>query len=123
LCRAEAGAALAARLRGAPGARRAWAARELAGIAPAEAVTAIVDLLDERDAEVRRGLRSALSVAVESRRAQPAIRAELEPGRFAARPLVARIDLLRSLGPQLPRYPGAAAALAQVSHSDASFRT
>jgi HEAT repeat protein len=123
LCRPAAGLALAEVLRSASGTTRVLAARELATLAPRDAIPTVVALLDDADADVRRGLRRALSVAAQSPRAKAAIQAELRGERFAKRPLRARIDLLRSLGEKLPSFDGAGPALARALASDASFRT
>lgn len=101
----------------------ARAASELALFAPDEAVPIIVGLLDRAGGDVRRELRAALSTAAKRRRARRSVEAELAAGTFAARPLVTRIDLLRSIGPLLAELPGAAPALQSVLGGDRSFRT
>jgi len=104
-------------------ARRGAIAMELVLTAPAEAIGAIVDVLHLATDEQRAELRAALSTAAGTRRARPAVARELEAARFAQRPLIARIDLLRSIGPGLTTAPGAGAALQQVLSTDHSFRT
>ncbi|RLB52265.1 MAG: hypothetical protein DRI90_22335, partial [Deltaproteobacteria bacterium] len=103
--------------------RRVWAARELAGIAPDQAIAPIVDQLDKGDQATRRGMRAALAAAARHQRGRSAVLDELAPQRFASRSLVARIDLLRALGPTITELPPARPALAAVLAADDSFRT
>ncbi|MBI4953920.1 MAG: hypothetical protein HY908_17985, partial [Myxococcales bacterium] len=102
---------------------RAVAARELAVADPVPAVRAITDAFGSADEADRRTLRAALSKAAEMRRARPAFESLLEPGAFAARPVVTQIDVLRSLGERLTEYAAAPRALAALVAADGSFRT
>ena len=99
------------------------AAQELALIAPAEAVPLIASALAKADDAGRRDLRSALSRAATAPRSWPAFAEEIAPARLGARPLNARIDLLRAAGPSLPQIEGAAPAFASLATPDAPMRT
>jgi HEAT repeat protein len=123
-CRAIAEVALGAALRAEPpGPRQTAAAHELATVAPHAAPPLIAAVLDAGPVEVRRSLRAALGVAVRSSQGRAAAASLLEPGRFGAFSLVARIDLLRAVGTALPSLPHAGAALASTAAADRSFRT
>jgi HEAT repeat protein len=67
-------------------------------------------------------LRTALALAADQPRASSAFAAELEPGRFASRPLTSRIDLLRALGANLRAIEAGREAFAATAR-DRSFRT
>ncbi|MBW2457160.1 MAG: HEAT repeat domain-containing protein [Deltaproteobacteria bacterium] len=124
LCRPQATASLTTTVqKEPPGKRRGWAARELATIAPGKAVGTIVEVLDQGDKDTRRGMRGALATAVRHQRGRSAALTELDPQRFAGRPLVTRIDVLRALGPTLGSLAPARPALASVIAADDSFRT
>jgi hypothetical protein len=128
-CRGQAKEALVAALKAEPsGESRVWAARELALLAPADAVEPILGLLDEGDQArsgnaIRRGLRAALASAARHTRAKNAVAALLVPARFAELSLVQRIDFLRAIGGELPAIAGAGDALAAVLAADASLST
>ena len=106
-----------------PDAARIAAAAELSLLAPAESVPVILDALPSVKDATRRELRTSLAHAAKSERSWPAFARELEAERLAARPEVARIDLLRALGSSLPRVAGAPAALTSLATPEASFRT
>ena len=119
-CGTIAAQALAAALPGAKDPALEDLASELALIAPAEAVRAMLPLFDEKQVARRRSLRVALARAAASPRATDALRAALADRSLSQ---TALLDLLRALGPRLPNYGNdAAAALARVSGSDQSFR-
>lgn len=133
-CRGAATEALTQAMKSeAPGKRRVVAARELADIAPMAAVDAILAVLADgstapkasgADDVVRRGLRSALGIALKHKRAERVVRERLAPARFAKLSLVERIDLLRALGPRLAELsPIAGPALGGLLDARASFRT
>jgi len=95
-------------------------ASELALIDPAEAVRAILPLLEEKQVARRRVLRVALGRAATSERAGDALRAALTDPALSE---TALLDLLRSLGPRLPSFgKEAAAALGRLSAPGQSFR-
>jgi HEAT repeats len=131
-CRTQAATALDASMKSAgPGQTRVWAARELADIAPQDAVRAILGVLEEGSTapaepggkdEVRRGLRGSLATAAKHPRAKDAVGELLGKG-FAALTLVQKIDLLRAVGAQLGEQPQGATALAAAQQQDAGFRT
>lgn len=106
-----------------PKAAHARAAAELALYAPEQTISLVADHLHQASDEVRRMLRGALATAAKRRRARPRVRAALVSASFAGRPLVTRIDLLRSFGPVLASAEGAPAALRNVLADDRSFRT
>lgn len=110
-------------LREAPDAAKLVAAEELSLLAPAEAVPVLLDAIAPASPPVRQRLREALAHAAKSDRAVAALVAELEAARFAARPEVARIDLLRALGPRIATAEGGVAAFASLSAGAPSFRT
>jgi len=99
------------------------AARELALIAPGEAIPVLLDAIARAKDATRKELRAALAQAAQSDRAAEALVAELAAGRFGARPEVARIDLLRAMGPALGRVQGAGSAFQGTVGPSASFRT
>jgi HEAT repeats len=107
--------------RGAPRAKL-LAADELAALAPAEAVTPLLDALAAADDATRRDLRAALARAARDPRAYRALGDELAPARFAARPETVAIDLLRAAGPSLAQVRGGAAAFDGLATPAASFR-
>ncbi|WP_437898172.1 HEAT repeat domain-containing protein [Sorangium sp. So ce124] len=94
---------------GAPAARVA-AARELALVAPAEAIPALLDALAGARGGARRELRAALALAARSERAASVVEEEVQLERLRARPEDAQLDLLRALGPALGRVKGGGAA-------------
>jgi HEAT repeat protein len=119
--RASAPALVALLGKGAPR-TRVLAAEELAALAPAEAVPALLDALAHADDNTRRDLRAALARAAGSARAASALRDELAADRLATRTDVVAIDLLRAVGPALVRVEGGAAAFASQSARATSFR-
>ncbi|WP_437678489.1 HEAT repeat domain-containing protein [Sorangium sp. So ce131] len=109
-CGRAAAPALAAIVKeGAPGAKVA-AARELALVAPAEAIPALLDALPGARGATRREIRAALALAARSERAAPAVEDEVQLDRLRARPEDVQLDLLRALGPALGRVKGGSAA-------------
>lgn len=96
-------------------------ANELAVVAPARAVRAIAPLLAPPDPDLRRRLRVALADAARAPKADAAVRAVLADAQLGT---VAAIDVLRALGPYLPRFePQAGRALSRLAVRGASFRT
>jgi hypothetical protein len=96
-------------------------ADELALIAPDRAVEVIVPLLGSSSSERRRELRVVLARASDAPRARAAVFAALGDRSLSE---VARIDLLRALGPRVIRFrPAASQAFARLATSHASFRT
>lgn len=133
-CRGAATVALTETLSSeAPGKRRVIAARELADVAPAAAVGAILEVLEDGSTapgesgakdDVRRGLRRALSTAAKHKRAHRAVQDVLAASTFAKLSLVKRIDLLRALGKTIAAHqPAAGAALASLNRAEPTFRT
>jgi hypothetical protein len=132
-CRSSASKALADAVRRLPpGRERVWAARDLAGIAPAAAIGVILDVLADGSTapaepggqdDVRRGLRASLATAARHKRAQRAVDEALAPKAFGGRSLVEKIDLLRAIGPGLAEHPDASMALRNTLQQDESFRT
>ncbi|MDC0682561.1 HEAT repeat domain-containing protein [Sorangium atrum] len=94
---------------GAPAAR-VVAARELALVAPVEAIPALLDALAGARGAARRELRAALALAARSERAASVVEEEMQLERLRARPEDAQLDLLRALGPALGRVKGGGAA-------------
>ena len=131
-CRSTSTPALIEELKSRSGQQRVWAARELADLSPADAVTSIMGVLDASSTApakpggadvVRRGLRAALAIAAERRRARDAVASLLEQEAYAQLSLVKRIDLLRALGPRIATHEGARTALQAVLASDGTMRT
>ncbi|WP_159396741.1 HEAT repeat domain-containing protein [Sorangium cellulosum] len=122
-CGRAAAPALAAIVKeGAPGAKVA-AARELALVAPAEAIPALLDALPGARGATRREIRAALALAARSERAAPAVEDEVQLDRLRARPEDVQLDLLRALGPSLGRVKGGGAAFqALASAQGAPFQ-
>lgn len=102
---------------------RILAANELSLVAPAESVPVLLDAIPKASDVVRRALRAALAHAAKSDRSRAALAAELALDRYKARPLVARIDLLRAAAPRLSAIDGASAAFDSVATPGADFRT
>ncbi len=116
--------------REAPGQRRVWAARELAGLDPRRAIAPILEVLTDGSTapersgqadDVRRRLRGALAIAARNERAKAAVAEALAPGAFDALGKVAKVDFLRAVGPALTDVSGGAEAFARA-RSDTSFR-
>ncbi|WP_437877340.1 HEAT repeat domain-containing protein [Sorangium sp. So ce513] len=121
-CGRAAAPALAELVKGGAAAARVAAARELALVAPAEAVPALLDALAGARGATRRELRSALATAARSERAAAAVEEEVQLERLRARPEDAQLDLLRALGPSLGRVRGGGAAFqALASAAGAPF--
>lgn len=118
-CGREAADSLVAALGELPPRAQPLMAAELALVAPARAVSAIVPRLSERPVERRRLLRVALARAVQSGQAEAAVREQL---RNAELPAVALLDLLRALGDEISAYPEAGPAVARLA-ADPAFRT
>ncbi|WP_437690683.1 HEAT repeat domain-containing protein [Sorangium sp. So ce176] len=107
---------------GGAAAARVAAARELALVAPAEAVLALLDALAAARGATRKELRAALALAARSERAAPVVEEEVQLDRLRARPEDAQLDLLRALGPSLGRVRGGGAAFqALASAAGAPF--
>ena len=81
------------------------------------AIAALLDALPKVDDAVRRELRAALARAAKNPRAFPALEEELAPAKLAARPEIARVDLLRAIGPSLGQVRGAGEAFASLAAS------
>ncbi|WP_437280126.1 HEAT repeat domain-containing protein [Sorangium sp. So ce375] len=109
-CGRAAAPALEEIVKGGAAAARLAAARELALVAPAEAISALLDALAGARGAARRDLRAALALAARSERAAPVVEDELQLERLRARPEDAQLDLLRALGPALGRVKGGGAA-------------
>ncbi|WP_437735389.1 HEAT repeat domain-containing protein [Sorangium sp. So ce1335] len=121
-CGRAAAPALAEVVKGGAAAARVAAARELALVAPAEAVPALLDALAGARGATRRELRAALATAARSERAAPVVEEEVQLDRLRARPEDAQLDLLRALGPSLGRVKGGGAAFqALASATGAPF--
>lgn len=115
--------ALGKLVREAPDAVRIAAAEEMALVAPPEAIAAILDVLATLPDPVRRDLRASLARAAASAKARPALADWMAPDRFGKLPDLARIDLLRAMGPVLPDVEGGKQALFGLAGKDAPFRT
>ncbi|WP_437289217.1 HEAT repeat domain-containing protein [Sorangium sp. So ce406] len=121
-CGRAAAPALAEIVKGGAPAARVMAARELALVAPAEAVPALLDALAAARGATRKELRAALALAARSERAAPVVEEEVQLDRLRARPEDAQLDLLRALGPSLGRVRGGGAAFqALASAAGAPF--
>jgi len=131
-CRAHGAEALTSAVkREGPGQRRVWAARELAGLDPRRAIAPILAVLTQGSTapkqsgqadDVRRRLRGALAVAARNKRAKSAVAQALTPATFDALDPIAKVDLLRAVGPKLPTMLGGPEAFARVRSTDESFR-
>ncbi|WP_437510470.1 HEAT repeat domain-containing protein [Sorangium sp. So ce1099] len=121
-CGRAAAPALAEIVKGGAAAARVAAARELALVAPAEAIPALLDALAGARGATRRELRAALALAARSERAASVVEEEVQLDRLRARPEEAQLDLLRALGPSLGRVKGGGAAFqALASAASAPF--
>ncbi|MGK3990684.1 HEAT repeat domain-containing protein [Sorangium sp. So ce136] len=121
-CGRAAAPALAEIVKGGAAAARVAAARELALVAPAEAIPALLDALAGARGAMRRELRAALALAARSERAAGVVEEEVQLDRLRARPEEAQLDLLRALGPSLGRVKGGGAAFqALASAASAPF--
>ncbi|WP_437578653.1 HEAT repeat domain-containing protein [Sorangium sp. So ce887] len=121
-CGRAAAPALAEIVTGGGSAAKVAAARELALVAPAEAIPALLDALPGARGATRRDLRAALALAARSQRAAPVVEEEVQMERLRARPEDAQLDLLRALGPALGRVRGGSAAFqALASAASAPF--
>ncbi|AUX29487.1 MULTISPECIES: HEAT repeat domain-containing protein [Sorangium] len=121
-CGRAAAPALAEIVKGGAAAAKVAAARELALVAPAEAIPALLDALAGARGATRRDLRAALALAARSERAAPVVEEEVQIDRLRARPEAAQLDLLRALGPALGRVKGGGAAFqALASAAPAPF--
>jgi HEAT repeat protein len=101
---------------------RIAAARELALVAPGDAIPALLEAIAAANDAMRRELRAALGQAAQSDRSREALAAEVAQDRFRARPEVAQIDFLRAMGPALGQVAGAGAAFHGLATPAASFR-
>ncbi|MFO0587088.1 MAG: HEAT repeat domain-containing protein [Polyangiaceae bacterium] len=99
------------------------AAEELALVAPGEAIGAILDALPKAPDPVRRDLRAALARAANSPKAKGEVADWLVPAKFGALGDVAKVDLLRAMGPVLPEIEGGKKALFGLLTKEAPFRT
>ncbi|MGK3966229.1 HEAT repeat domain-containing protein [Sorangium sp. So ce118] len=121
-CGRAAAPALAEIVKGGAAAARVAAAREIALVAPAEAIPALLDALAGARGATRRELRAALAMAARSERAAGVVEEEVQLDRLRARPEEAQLDLLRALGPSLGRVKGGGAAFqALASAASAPF--
>ncbi|MEM1029041.1 MAG: HEAT repeat domain-containing protein [Myxococcota bacterium] len=118
--------------REAPGQRRVWAARELAGLDARAAIEPIVAVLAEGSTapeasgqadRVRRRLRGALAIAARDQRSTDAVGALLRPDRFENFDPVTRVDLLRAIGPRLAEVAGGPAAFSRAQSALTDFRS
>ena len=115
--------ALAKLLLEAPDPVKIAAAEEMALVAPGEAIGAILEALPKATDAVRRDLRAALSRAAQSPKARTSLVDWLSPERLGTLGDVAKIDLLRAIGPTLPEVEGGKKALSDLSTKEATFRT
>lgn len=115
--------ALAKLIQTAPDSIRVVAAEEIALVAPPEAIAAILDVLPKAKDAVRRDLRASLAKAASSAKARPSLADWMTPDRFNKLEDVARVDLLRAMGPVLPDIEGGKKALMGLTGKDAPFRT
>lgn len=122
-CGRAAAPALAKLIQEAPHAIRVAAAEDSALVAPAEAIAAILGVLTKVPDPVRRDLRASLARAAGSAKARPALADWMTAERFDALEDVAKIDLLRAMGPVLPEVEGGKKALLGLAGKGASFRT
>ncbi|WP_437815802.1 HEAT repeat domain-containing protein [Sorangium sp. So ce1078] len=120
-CGRAAAPALAEIVKGGGAAAKVAAARELALVAPAEAIPALLDALPGARGATRRDLRAALALAARSERAAPVVEEEVQIDRLRARPEDAQLDLLRALGPSLGRVKGGSAAFQALASASAPF--
>jgi HEAT repeat protein len=119
-CGEVAARALAEALPNSSGAALEDLASELALIAPAQAVQAMLPLLDQADAARRRSLRVALGRAAASPRATDALRAALVDAKLSE---TALLELLRALGGRVVAFDAPAAqALSRLAAPGAAFR-
>jgi hypothetical protein len=114
---------LAKLLKEAPDPVKIAAAEELSLVSPPDAIAAILDALPSVPDPVRRDLRAALAKAASSAKARPALADWVTPARFGALGDVAKVDLLRAIGPVLPEIEGGKKALFGLAGKDAPFRT
>jgi len=120
-CGEHAASALLAALDDAPAAAVGRLADQLALVAPAQAVRMLVPRLAGSTANERRTLRVVLGRAAKSPEVRPVISDLLRDPKLDAS---AAIDLLRALGPQLPRFAAdAGVTFARLDTPGASFRT
>ena len=115
--------ALAKLIKDAPDPIRVVAAEEIALVAPPEAIAAILDVLPNVPDAVRRELRGSLARAAGSGKARAALADWMTAPRFGKLGDVAKVDLLRAMGPVLPEVEGGKDALFGLLGKDAPFRT
>ncbi|WP_437601051.1 HEAT repeat domain-containing protein [Sorangium sp. So ce590] len=121
-CGRAAAPALAEIVKEGGAAAKVAAAGELALVAPAEAIPALLDALPGARGATRRDLRAALALASRNGRAAPVVEEEVQMERLRARPEDTQLDLLRALGPALGRVRGGSAAFqALASAASAPF--
>lgn len=120
-CGAAAGPSLVAALRGAKLTALLRIEGALVDIDPAVAVQTSLAAIEGRSARQRRALRVLLARAAAAPAARSAVLAALTDRRLDE---VTALELLRALGPLLPRFqPEASQALARLTRAEASFRT
>ena len=122
-CGRVAAPALSAIVTRGPSELSAVAARELASLAPSDAIEPIVRALVDAPSARRTELREALSRAAASDRASDALEKLFDPSAFAELPEAARIDVLRAVAPVLSRTPSAAARVTELDVEGAPFAT
>jgi hypothetical protein len=115
--------ALARLIKDAPDPIRVVAAEEIALVAPPEAIAAILDALPEAPDAVRRDLRGSLARAAGSAKARSALTDWMMADRFGSLGDIAKVDLLRAMGPVLPEIEGGKKVLFGLLGKDAPFRT
>ncbi len=115
--------ALAKLLREAPDPIKVVAAEELALVSPPDAIGAILDVLPKVPDAVRRDLRGALARAAGSPKAKGELSDWMVPAKLGTLGDVAKVDLLRAMGPALPGIEGGKKALFGLFTKDAPFRT
>ncbi|MEZ4299927.1 MAG: hypothetical protein R3B70_33575 [Polyangiaceae bacterium] len=99
------------------------AAEEMALLAPAETIEAILSVLESTPDPVRRDLRASLARAAGSAKARVALADWLSGERFGKLGEISQIDLLRAMGPVLPEIEGGKKALFGLLGKEAPFRT
>lgn len=99
------------------------AAEELALVAPSDAIGVLLEVLPNVPDPVRRDLRAALSRAAQSPKSKGELADWMLPEKLQKLGDVAKIDLLRAMGPTLPDVEGGKKALFDLDGKQATFRT
>ncbi len=115
--------ALSKLLHDAPDPIKIVAAEELALVSPPDAIGAILDVLPKVADPVRRDLRAALARAANSPKSKGELADWMVPAKLSTLGDVAKVDLLRAMGPALPDIEGGKKALFGLATKEAPFRT